>query len=228
MQGAECLPTRKKFCEGTLRLLLYGVGQKLSNKSRFCVCLPRRVNKFNQVGENKMKMRNTRRGFTLIELLVVVLIIGILAAVALPQYQKAVEKSRAAEAVTILKYMHNQLSLCKLEKGENNCIGTNEELGIELGGGFTCIDDENGGEVCCNQHWCYDNNSEGWGDYCYDAEPIAARRMNGISQEGLDSIDDIDMDYRLDYETCSYSPYPGQIVCYGSKCNIFNGSENPI
>ena len=60
-------------------------------------------------------------GFTLIELLVVVLIIGILAAVAVPQYQKAVEKSRVAEARVALDTARKNYQLCVLELGEIEC-----------------------------------------------------------------------------------------------------------
>ena len=81
-----------------------------------------------------------RKAFTLIELLVVVLIIGILAAVALPQYQRAVEKSRAATIFAIVRTLSQAERVYYLANGNWPIKLTDLDVDIE---GWTLNDNKN-------------------------------------------------------------------------------------
>ena len=79
-------------------------------------------------------MKN-KQAFTLIELLVVVLIIGILAAVALPQYQKAVEKSKATQALALLKSVGQAAVTYSMVNGQ--APTKFDELDVDVPAGWT-------------------------------------------------------------------------------------------
>ena len=74
------------------------------------------------------------KGFTLIELLTVVVIVGVLASIALPQYQKSVEKSRAAEAMAIGQSIIDSQNRA-LDINPDGSVNTRVDLDIALSGG---------------------------------------------------------------------------------------------
>ena len=73
---------------------------------------------------------NNRKGFTLIELMIVVVIIGILAALAIPRFMKATVKSKQSEAKGILKQIY---TMEHTYKQANDVYSVNlNTIGVEI------------------------------------------------------------------------------------------------
>ncbi len=90
------------------------------------------------------------RAFTLIELLVVVLIIGILAAIAVPQYQKAVLKSRLHTGVQLVASLYQAQQAYYLAHGEFAKDVDALDISIPIDDSCTKEQDENYSRYKCS------------------------------------------------------------------------------
>ena len=109
------------------------------------------------------KQKNLKRGFTLLELLVVVLIIGILASVALPQYQMAVTKAKVAAILPIMRRWKDALAEYKLQHGDydyNNA--SSDTLGVNFPNDWECHNYPK--TECENDYWWCFPNEEATGE----------------------------------------------------------------
>src|SRR5256885_8392520 len=86
-----------------------------------CVCrsVRRALRGFSTLEKMKMRSTSRRSAFTLIEILIVVIILGILAAIVIPQFSNASNDARKSSLASTAQTMRSQIALFRLQHNDN-------------------------------------------------------------------------------------------------------------
>lgn len=143
------------------------------------------------------------KGFTLIELLVVVIIIGILSAIALPQYELVVEKSRAAEAMVNAKAILDACQRHLQEFPDDTCDNKSKIADVQLKGGTW---DRTDGTATCFKTK----------NFTYDIVAAEGTLYVGRNESAGDCTNGSNDIYSIQYDMTS-----GQVLTDPSSCNDY-------
>ena len=130
----------------------------------------------------EIKKKKKSKGFTLIEMLVAVLILAILVAIALPTYNRAVERSRTSDPINTLKTIAKAEQVQKLRTGEY----TNDVPKLDLQ-----LTDYPAGNIVANDS--FDGQYYAYKIYGNE-EAVATAARKGVN-EGEDDFYELSIDY---------------------------------
>ena len=171
-----------------------------------------------------MKKQTDIKGFTLLEMLVVVLIIGILAGIALPQYQMAVTKAKVASILPIMRRWKDALYEYKLQHGSYMTEDGDYPDGATLG--VSWPSDWNDGECgdnigCIGDYWnCITNDEETGYVYCIHKTNDNERFLIAMYQ-----ADDEIYESLQGLMTCEAKGTESNKVCKALGGNLLEGED---
>ena len=149
-------------------------------------------------------MKINKKGFTLIEMLVVVLIIGILAGIALPQYKMAVTKAKVASILPLMRRWKDALIEYKLQHGsymtEDDELPDASDLGVNWPTDWTLYNGNPCGNntSCKNDYWNCHVNLESTGT-------IDCGHADGNNEFAI---------FMYQYDDPEYEDFRDKITCY--------------
>lgn len=191
---------------------------------------------------SRSRQANLQLGFTLIELLVVVLIIGILAAFAVPYYGRAVEQSRAVQGLQIGAQLDKAMQLYLMQNGFPANEGTisMKELTDSSSVSYDLAAEDD--RLCTRDFMIFSSCQRNeWNSSC----EISVKRMDGLDKNGKclpsgyplytlfirrATADGLNMRYCDAYEDFAKRYYPGKEGIPTQVCRQLkdNGQVNEV